>query len=556
MWWRSKKIELGLLTLILLLGLFLRSYKVSSIPPGLTWDESSLGYNAFSILQTGKDEYGAFLPINLKSFGDYKPALYAYLDIPFIGLLGLSELAVRLPSIIAGVLFILLIYLFVKELFKNSSLALITAFFASITPLSVQFSRIAFETNVATVFNLAAVFAFVKAQKNSKWYLYSFILFSLSFLTYQGSRLIVPIFLIGLTFIYRKSIKFSSKSLILGFGLIGGIVAIVLVNVFLQGQSNRLQTTNFFAYTRSNETIDQISKEDGLLKNSLQFQLLHGEWFSYLSGLIERYTIYFSPKMLFVQGDYDPRHRVPEMGVLPYYSLILFILGIYFLAIKKSKEVGLIAFYLAIAPLPAVLSRDLINMVRALNLQVPLTILEGAGAYFLIQILSKKTFGKIILIGLIGIFIYIYGMYLDNYFVHMPKEYSQGFLYGYEDSLLLAGAQDKQSWNNYDHVVITDFYGEPYIYYLFYTSYSPQKYQSQAKLEQKSLDVGTVRQIDNIQFRHISWPTERGDKNTLFIGTKEELPDQDVLPFKEYTLIGDINFLDKTSAFRVVKIAK
>ena len=91
-----------ILIIILSLSFILRIYQINSNPPGLTWDEASLGYNAYSILKTGKDEYGSFLPITLKSFGDYKPAVYAYLSLPFIAVLGLNELAVRLPSVLSS----------------------------------------------------------------------------------------------------------------------------------------------------------------------------------------------------------------------------------------------------------------------------------------------------------------------------------------------------------------------------------------------------------------------------------------------------------------------
>jgi len=45
-----------ILVLIIALAFFLRFYKVTSIPPSLNWDETSIAYNAYSILKTGKDE--------------------------------------------------------------------------------------------------------------------------------------------------------------------------------------------------------------------------------------------------------------------------------------------------------------------------------------------------------------------------------------------------------------------------------------------------------------------------------------------------------------------
>src|SRR3990167_8598168 len=93
----NKKIFI-FLTIIIGIASVLRLWQLGKVPSSPDWDEVALGYNAYSILQTGRDEYGKFLPIVLRSFDDYKPALYVYLAIPAIKLFGLNVFAVRLPS--------------------------------------------------------------------------------------------------------------------------------------------------------------------------------------------------------------------------------------------------------------------------------------------------------------------------------------------------------------------------------------------------------------------------------------------------------------------------
>ena len=121
-----------LLTLILL-GLGLRLFRLDSRPLGFTWDEAALGYNAYSLIKTGRDEYGKILPVILKSFGDYKPGVYAYLAVPSIATLGLNEFATRLPSAILGTLLIVIVYLLTQNMFAALLLA--------INPWSLYFSR-------------------------------------------------------------------------------------------------------------------------------------------------------------------------------------------------------------------------------------------------------------------------------------------------------------------------------------------------------------------------------------------------------------------------------
>src|SRR5579862_7182100 len=83
------------LLFIILIAFFLRVYELSTVPPGISIDEISFGYNAYSLLKTGRDEYGAFLPIILRAYDDYRPALLSYLIIPSINIFGLNAFSIR-----------------------------------------------------------------------------------------------------------------------------------------------------------------------------------------------------------------------------------------------------------------------------------------------------------------------------------------------------------------------------------------------------------------------------------------------------------------------------
>src|SRR3990167_4417424 len=88
-----------LVILVAGIALILRFYKLGQIPLSLSWDEVSLGYNAYSILKTGRDEHAKWFPLAaFEAYGDYKPPLYIYASVPFIKVFDLNELAVRLPS--------------------------------------------------------------------------------------------------------------------------------------------------------------------------------------------------------------------------------------------------------------------------------------------------------------------------------------------------------------------------------------------------------------------------------------------------------------------------
>ena len=104
---------------VILLAAVLRFYQLGQNPPSLDWDETAHGYNAYSILKTGRDEYGYKFPLYFRSFDDYKPPIYTYLVVPAVAIFGLNDFAVRFPSAFLGVLAVLFTYLMVKELFTQ-----------------------------------------------------------------------------------------------------------------------------------------------------------------------------------------------------------------------------------------------------------------------------------------------------------------------------------------------------------------------------------------------------------------------------------------------------
>ncbi|QQG43513.1 MAG: glycosyltransferase family 39 protein [Candidatus Daviesbacteria bacterium] len=534
------------LVLIILLSVVLRFWQLNSNPPGLTWDEASIGVNAYDISQTGRDEYGNFLPDNLKSFGDWKPAAYIYLTVPFVALFGLNEWAVRLPSAILGVALVWLIFSLVKELLQNKTLGLLASFTLAISPWHLQFSRAAFEANAALTMNVLGAYLFLKGLKSRKLLIFSALIFGLSLFTYQASRLFVPLFILLLVITSYRQIRW--RSLMPAAVVITVFLLLLMVTLF-SGQATRLKTFNFFAYQRSQNEIQKLSLESKLPANSAQFQILYGEWWSYARGLVERYSIYFSPSTLFVKGTLEERHRIPDLGFFYYYSALLIPLGIFHL-LKNQKGVGLIFGWLLIAPLPAVLSRDLISILRALNMVVPYVILEAAGLYYLLTLINRLrvswrslVYGVVIVVMLSNFIIY-----LDRYFVHAPVEYSNYWLYGYKQTF----EQVYKIQNNYPKIIVTDVYGQPYIYYLFY---NPDRlnFQGQYNLDQFGSDVGTVKKIGKIEFRHLYWPADRNLKNTLFVGSPDELPDKDIVPFKEFNILNRVKFLNGEEVFKLVE---
>ena len=203
----------AVLLLIIILAIFLRTYKMGEIPASLNPDEVALGYNAYSILKTGADEHGQFLPLSLKSFGDWKLPIYSYFATLPVALFGLSDIAVRIPSIIAGALGVYLMYCIAIALFKKRAIALIASLFFALSPWSIYFSRGAYEVNLATTIFLAGFLSLLHflQKKKTRYLFFGLILFGITLFTQHNYIVFTPIYTFALLLLFRKSILYNRK---------------------------------------------------------------------------------------------------------------------------------------------------------------------------------------------------------------------------------------------------------------------------------------------------------------------------------------------------------
>ena len=166
--------------LVLALAFLLRFWRVWEIPPSLNWDEVSIGYNAYSVMKTGRDEWGKFLPLHFRAFGEYKLPIQIYASIPGIWLFGLNEVGVRITPVIFGSLTVLLTYFLAQEIFKDKKVALLSAFLLAVSPWHIQLTRASLESATAMCLMIGFLLFFLKGLKKQKFFLLAAILGGLS----------------------------------------------------------------------------------------------------------------------------------------------------------------------------------------------------------------------------------------------------------------------------------------------------------------------------------------------------------------------------------------
>lgn len=539
-----KKFQVFLILLILILAAVLRLWKLSEYPTGFNADEAAIGYNAYSLLKTGQDEYGASWPLVFKSFGDYKPGLYFYLVLPFVKIFGLNELAVRLPSAILGILTVLLVYFLVKEIFRDLPFAISYSLFASfllaISPWHLHFSRGGWEVNTATFFITAGTLFFLKALKNPKFFVFSFLFFVFSVYTYHSARIIAPFLLLILCLINRRKVfrqQFDySKWLLVSFILAFILALPLLPMMFSEEGQARFSGLSIFAdqgpFWATNEARGEHQNPNGIAA-----VVFHNKVISYGRSWLKGYLSHFDLRFLFITGDSIERNKVPEMGLLYFFEIFTVVIGSYFLLKMKNKNKWLIFSWLSISPLASSLTFQTPHALRAHNMVIPLTIISAFGVYKILQ-WKKKNLHFIFIICLLSLC-----YYLRQYYVEYPKRYPLAWEHGFKELVeLVEPIQDK-----YDQIIITDRYDQPYILFLFYLKYPPEKYQPQAKLTMRDkFGFGTVRSFDKFEFRKIDWEEDKKTRNTLIIGTDEEVPD-------DANIIKTIYFQNNQPVFQIAE---
>src|SRR3990167_10302680 len=206
-----------ILIFIIVLAFFLRFYKLDSNPPGLYWDEAVLGYDAYSILKTGRDHHGTILPLFFESFGDWKLPVYHYLLIPSVAIFGLNEFAVRFPSAFLGSITVLVFFWVIKQLTKNINLSLFSMLFLAISPWHIQFSRAAFESVAGFFFFMLGLYIFFISLNKKKTFFFSisFLSFVLSMYSYHAYRIFTPIMILVILLIYLRELRKMFSSLVI-----------------------------------------------------------------------------------------------------------------------------------------------------------------------------------------------------------------------------------------------------------------------------------------------------------------------------------------------------
>lgn len=540
-----------ILVFVAILAFTLRFYKVAQIPPSLNWDETSIAYNAYSILKTGRDEWGKFLPIHFKAYGEYKLPAQVYASIPGIAIFGLNELGVRITPVIYGTLTVFFLFLLAKELSENSYIGLISAFLLAISPWHIHLTRASFESSFSVMWVVLGIWLLIKGFKKPKWWILSMVPFAISVYTYNSARIFTPLFLLVIAFIFRKKFWANKKIAVLS-AILFFVLMLPLVPFILSGEARARY--KLVSISDDPGLIPRISENRNLSKLPSPLPRLIHNRVTYISYyFVRNYLAHFAPDFLFINGAGHKQHHVQGIGELYAIQAPFWLAGWYFLFKKRYKYRWLVLAWVLITFIPVSATGDSIpNALRTIIAAPAYQLITALGAYEIwVSLSGKKVVRMGFLITVLLILAINFSTYLKNYYQNYPYLYSYDWQYGYKQVV----GYIKDHYSQYDLIVFSRHYGEPHMFTLFFLGWDPAKFQNDPNLIRfETYDWVRVLKFDKFYFPDL------GDAGTTFLDISKIYSGKKVLfigkggdfPNRVSKLL-EVDFLNGDRAFEIVE---
>ena len=499
-----------LLGLIIFIFLLTRLYRISDIPPSLYWDEASIGYNGYSISKTLKDEWGDFLPIHFRAFGEFKLPAYIYAVAIFVKIFGLNEFSVRAPAVLFSLGTLLVTFFLAKKISASFSIALWSTFLLTISPWFFIFSRTGYEAAAGLMFYILGIYLFLLHRR--KFFIFFAVLsFILSAYSYNSFRILSPLTLLIL-------IIFEIKNLTAN---IGKLIPVIIISAIFSAAS-LFPIYRLYVYDAGNSRLNIVGIKSG-------------------KDFFTNYLSHFSPNFL-LSGDKNLRSQQPRFGQIYFIDIFLIIFGILYILKSKSKYFWLFVIFLLIEPIPASLTKESPHALRSLSTVPFICMIASLGVIYIKKILKVKPIFLNCLIIIVAII--FFAKYFFSFLTTYPVQSSKDWQFGYKEIFTKYSSE----FSNYKRIIISDEHAQPYVFALFYGQYDPEKFRTTViRNDVSQWGFSTVYKFDKFEFGKVKKLVDENTVETLiFASANEQIPNK--VPDEI------IKFLDGSIAFWVYRI--
>ena len=429
----------ALLVAVTAVALFLRVAHLSDLPAGFFCDEAGTGYNAYSLLHSGRDETGARFPLYVWSFGvSYKNPVFVYSAMLPLAALGPTELAVRLTAALYGVGTVLAMF-FLGRALMGPAVGLVAALLLAVCPWHIHFSRIGFELIALPFFFTLALTSLVRWTQGRRTLPQAMALFGLCLYTYVPAKLIVPLFLAGFVLLYWRPLLARRRET----ALAAGMLVLTATPVAIFDLAHREQAGSYF-------------RDTTLLA-------LHAPPLTLVRTFAENYAEFFSREFLFESStDRIIRHRVADHGQLyPFFAPLLAI-GALTALVRRDRAMRLPLLWLGLYPLAPALMNEIPSASRGIAGAPAFCLLAAIGAGALLRLATQVSERRAVVfalqgaLALAGLAVLVpaaqryWALYRDEYPLYSAKYYT-GFQYGHRQVV----DYFRRHYDDYDLLLLT-----------------------------------------------------------------------------------------------------
>ena len=261
---------------------------------------------------------------------------------------------------------------------------------------------------------------------------------------------------------------------------------------------------------------------------------------TYFSTFIANYINHFSPNLLFLSGSSTSLSVMPPRGFLYLFELPFLIIGIIYLAVKRTKVNIFFLTWIFIVPLADSLTSSG-HYSRMLAFLPALQITTATGFILVYENIKKASFSLTKILTLIFILVSLVslGAFITDYSAYYPTFFSRSSHYGHKELFQYL----KENENKYSEIFISNKYYDTkqYVFYLFFTKYDPLKYQEVGTKNTELENDGWIRvtRVDNYYFLNTIPRAPDLKKTSLIVADPKEFPTKIKTQRVFYDLKGD-----------------
>ncbi len=365
-------------------------------PPGFFRDEAALAYNAHTIADEGRDEYGARFPLYFSSFLDYKSPLYVYGLAGVFLVTGADREVARGFSAACMLAAILLLGWLGYRTTGKASVGVATVVVAGTSPWLFELGRVAFEVAMEPLFLSLALLGVERACRFDRWSWRTALPVSAALggitYVYAGGRLLAPLLAASLVVVGRWR------------WLLVAWVGFAATQIPL------------LAYTREHPgaLTRRFDATSFVTDDMPPWEIAWRASVNYLQDLqLWHYA---------VSGDVKPYAHTPGSGALLTASLALSVAGLVLVLLRRRSDPfwRYVVAALVVSPVPAALTIDRFHAVRLAPFAVMLVVVAIPGVEALRDAAVRGRGARILAAALVALAAMQLAFFVRNYTTKGP----------------------------------------------------------------------------------------------------------------------------------------